>query len=121
MNWLAIALIAFIMLWAYERNRNKRLRYENTHLIEQLERSERGGHEVPDQEDSDAIDARELSDLRERVQVLERIATDENSSEARKAQRIAREIESLRGDIAKRASETTSKSKTSEKTEDLSE
>ncbi len=114
MNWLAIALIAFIMLWAYERNRNKRLRYENRQMMERLaDRTPSVAGEM----DQDVVDGQELSDLRERVQVLERIATDENSSEARKAQRIAREIESLRGDIAKRSSEKMA----SKTTEDLSE
>ncbi len=40
--------------------------------------------------------SRELAELRERVKVLERIATDGNSVDARETQRIAREIESLR-------------------------
>jgi 5-bromo-4-chloroindolyl phosphate hydrolysis protein len=44
------------------------------------------------------IDAarRELEDLRERVRVLERIATDTNTGEARETARIAAEIEALR-------------------------
>jgi uncharacterized heparinase superfamily protein len=40
---------------------------------------------------------RELADLRERVKVLERIATDANSGDARERARIAAEIEALRG------------------------
>ena len=39
---------------------------------------------------------RELEDLRERVRVLERIATDGNSSDAREQARITAEIEALR-------------------------
>ena len=39
---------------------------------------------------------RELADLRERVKVLERIATDGNSSAARERARIEAEIEALR-------------------------
>jgi uncharacterized protein YlxW (UPF0749 family) len=39
---------------------------------------------------------RELADLRERIKVLERIATDGNTSEARERARIAAEIEALR-------------------------
>jgi len=39
---------------------------------------------------------RELVDLRERVKVRERIATDSNSSTAREQARIAAEIEALR-------------------------
>lgn len=40
---------------------------------------------------------RELAELRERVKVLERIATDTNSADARERARIAAEIEALRG------------------------
>ena len=39
---------------------------------------------------------RELSDLKERVKVLERIATDANTGDARERARIAAEIEALR-------------------------
>lgn len=39
---------------------------------------------------------RELDDLRERIKVLERIATDANSGDARERARIAAEIEALR-------------------------
>jgi hypothetical protein len=39
---------------------------------------------------------RELAELRERIQVLERIATDSNTSTAREQARIAAEIEALR-------------------------
>ena len=102
MNWLAIALIIFIALWVRERGQNRHLRRENRALLEQL-----GGTQAltaQHTDNQDAMEAAELADLRERVQVRERIATDENSSEARKAQRIAREIESLRSDIAQRSS-----------------
>ena len=40
--------------------------------------------------------SRELEELRERIQVLERIANDDNSIDARETQRISREIERLR-------------------------
>ncbi len=39
---------------------------------------------------------RELHDLRERIKVLERIATDANTGEARELARITAEIEALR-------------------------
>ncbi len=39
---------------------------------------------------------RELDDLRERIKVLERIATDAHSGDAREQARIAAEIEALR-------------------------
>lgn len=40
---------------------------------------------------------RELETLRERIKVLERIATDANTGDAREQARIAAEIEALRG------------------------
>jgi cell division protein FtsB len=40
---------------------------------------------------------RELAEIKERVKVLERIATDANSGDAREQARIAAEIEALRG------------------------
>lgn len=42
------------------------------------------------------MQAQELQDLRERIKVLERIATDGNSIDAHETQRISREIEALR-------------------------
>ena len=39
---------------------------------------------------------RELENLRERIKVLERIATDGNTLDARETQRISHEIEALR-------------------------
>ena len=44
----------------------------------------------------DAETRREIEELRERIKVLERIATDSNSLDARKTKRIAAEIEALR-------------------------
>ncbi|MXP43022.1 hypothetical protein [Allopontixanthobacter sediminis] len=41
---------------------------------------------------------REVTELRERIKVLERIATDTNSTEARETKAIAEEIERLRGE-----------------------
>lgn len=40
--------------------------------------------------------AQELQDLRERIKVLERIATDGNSLDANETRRISQEIEALR-------------------------
>lgn len=45
----------------------------------------------------DAGSQAELEALRERVKVLERIATDANTGDAREQARIAAEIEALRG------------------------
>ena len=53
-----------------------------------------GNEKVIEREDANA--QRELEELRERIQVLERIATDGNTPDARETQRIAEEIEALR-------------------------
>ena len=55
---------------------------------------ERRAEEFPSQRERQLES--EVTELRERIQVLERIATDHNSSEAVEARRIAAEIESLR-------------------------
>lgn len=101
MSWLSIFAVIFLILWLRERHLGKQLSRENEALRRRL-----GGGDGPSPAPrDDALDGRELEELRERIHVLERIATNENSSEARKAQRIAAEIESLRGDIAERRSE----------------
>ncbi|MEM6907913.1 MAG: hypothetical protein AAF494_04475 [Pseudomonadota bacterium] len=98
MYWLFIPLLVFVALYFRERGRSNR-------LIDRIEHLESLVYQASADSEDDAIEARELAALRERVQVLERIATTENSAEARKAQRIAAEIESLRGDIARRSSQ----------------
>lgn len=55
---------------------------------------------VPQDEEADHAEAeetrREIEQLRERLHVLERIATDKNSEDAQERARIAAEIEALR-------------------------
>ncbi|MGB3710559.1 MAG: hypothetical protein WA985_02605 [Erythrobacter sp.] len=69
--------------------------------------SDRSGKVVQSGQDASAEDRaraqaeaeetrREIEQLRERLQVLERIATDNNSEDARERARIAAEIEALR-------------------------
>ncbi|MBX7483761.1 hypothetical protein [Qipengyuania qiaonensis] len=53
-----------------------------------------GSSSANPQPDSDT--KREVEDLRERIKVLERIATDGNSLDARETKRISAEIEALR-------------------------
>lgn len=54
-----------------------------------------GGEKSQSQAEMDET-RREIERLRERLQVLERIATDNNSTDARERARIAAEIEALR-------------------------
>lgn len=106
MSWVSIFAVIFLILWLRERHLGKQLTRENETLRRRLGMDAGTGEAAPtapSQAGRDAIDNRELEDLRERIQVLERIATDNNSSEAVRARAIAAEIESLRGDIATRA------------------
>ena len=83
-GWVIIAVVA-ILVWGV-------LRFNRDHNRHQDERSYR---------DTDAeqalLDAtRERDELRERVQVLERIVTDNNMPAAKKTKKIEAEIEALR-------------------------
>jgi archaellum component FlaC len=107
MSWISIFAVIFLVLWLRERHLGKQLRQENEDLRRRLGFGESAGAMSDAMSggagaQEDTLDNRELEDLRERIQVLERIATDANSAESRKAQAIAAEIESLRGDIAER-------------------
>ncbi len=95
-GWVLIAIVA-IMVWGV-------LQFNKQH----------NRHVEIDSEDRDALleAQRERDELRERVQVLERIVTDENTPDAKKTQQLAHEIENLR------LSENKPRTKT---TEDMSE
>lgn len=77
---VTIAIIAFAVM--------KIVRYNTEHGSRSLS--------APPEDGTKAQLAREVEELRERIKVLERIATDDNSLDARETQRIAEEIESLR-------------------------
>ena len=64
------------------------------HGSRRLRRAQEEGVHLPSPREKEL--EREVDDLRERIQVLERIATDGNSIDARETRRIAEEIESLR-------------------------
>ena len=102
MSWVSIFAVIFLILWLRERHLGTQLTQENEALRRRLGGAAPSPSSGPQ---DDTIDNRELEELRERIQVLERIATDNNSSEAVRARAIAEEIESLRGDIAQRRSE----------------
>jgi hypothetical protein len=103
MSMWAIAAIVFFVLFVRERHRRHELADHKNKLIKRVTHLEQLIYPAAPVQGAATDPMRELEALRARVQVLERIATDENSSEARKAQAIAAEIESLRGDIATRA------------------
>ena len=54
------------------------------------------GNEASPSPRSDPALEREVTELRERIRVLERIATDSNTTHALETRRVADEIESLR-------------------------
>lgn len=90
-GWPLVAIIA-ILVWGYIQTARARAgivrdKYGNQSLAPREEKGDRAELEAA---------RRELEDLRERVRVLERIATDGNSSDAREQARIAAEIEALR-------------------------
>lgn len=58
--------------------------------------ADRGRDERFRSQDSTEEDRREIEELRERIKVLERIATEGEAPDAREARRIAAEIEALR-------------------------
>lgn len=80
----ALVAIVAIIAWACIRM----ARYNAPHHRDAASRQD----VLPD--DSEA--RREIEDLRERIKVLERIATDGNSLDARQTRQIAEEIEALR-------------------------
>lgn len=91
-SWAIVALVA-IVIWGI---------VETVRARAGIVTDEDGNQKVVPREDQSTpaeLEAarREIAELRERVKVLERIATDGNTSDARERARIAAEIEALRG------------------------
>ncbi|MGE5952231.1 MAG: hypothetical protein ACM308_01210 [Qipengyuania vulgaris] len=84
-SWAMVAIVA-IIVWGIVQSSKAR--------------SRRGKDSVNHDEQVSGQNAaearREIEDLRERIKVLERIATDGNSLDAQETKRIAAEIEALR-------------------------
>lgn len=90
-SWAIVALVA-IVIWGI---------VETVRARAGIVVDENGNEKIAPREDGRSaaeLEAarRELADLRERVKVLERIATDGNTTNAREQARIAAEIEALR-------------------------
>lgn len=90
-SWAIVALVA-IVIWGI---------VESVRARAGIVVDEHGNEKIAPREDGRStaeLEAarRELADLRERVKVLERIATDGNTVNAREQARIATEIEALR-------------------------
>lgn len=96
-GWAIVALVA-IVIWGI---------VETTRARAGIITDEDGNQKLAKREDTGSrteIEAarREIADLRERIKVLERIATDANSGDAREQARISAEIEALRDTPAPR-------------------
>lgn len=93
-GWMIVAIVAIVM-WGIvtlykmrqdERRGVVRDMYDNA---------------VPMPAGEDAAVSRELEELRERIKVLERIATDGNTLDASETRRISAEIDALRDQTAR--------------------
>lgn len=87
-GWMIVAIVAIVMSGLV---RMVSIRRDERHGI--IRDHEDNPVRIP-QDDTAA--RREIEDLRERIKVLERIATDNNSVSATETRRIAQEIEALR-------------------------
>lgn len=90
-SWAIVALVA-IVIWGW---------VERAKVRAGIVTDEEGKQTIIPRDDGRTsaeleVARRELEDLRERIKVLERIATDNNTGEARETARIAAEIEALR-------------------------
>ena len=81
-SWAMVAIVA-IIVWGIVQSGKSRRHKERSAARELDERT-------------DAEAQREIESLRERIKVLERIATDGNSLDAQETKRISTEIEALR-------------------------
>ena len=91
-SWAIVALVA-IVIWGI---------VESIRARSGIITDEDGNQKISPREDGRTaaeLEAarRELAEIKERVKVLERIATETNSGDARERARISAEIEALRG------------------------
>ncbi len=89
-GWVIVAVVA-IVVWGIVQAAKAKHRSDRGIVTD-----ERGNESFAVQSDGEA--QREIEELRERIKVLERIATDNNSTDAQERRRISQEIESLRDD-----------------------
>lgn len=90
-SWAIVALVAILIWGVVQIARAKAGIVEDEYGNEKLAPRE-DGRTAAELETA----RRELAELKERVKVLERIATDAHSGDAREQARIAAEIEALR-------------------------
>ena len=88
--WTAIMVISIVAITSIARVLRARYNAQNGYV------ENHKGDIQPLARPNDGELQREVETLRERIKVLERIATDGNTLEARQSKSIAAEIESLR-------------------------
>ena len=88
-SWAMVAVVA-IIVWGIVQLRKSQDRADGKSFADER------GTDQPGIDQRDPATEREIEQLRERIAVLERIATDTNSVDARETRRIAEEIEHLR-------------------------
>ena len=88
-GWAIVAVVA-IVVWGVVQMVKARHRAERGIIVDETGK-ESFGNAIRDAETE-----HEIEDLRERIKVLERIATDGNSLDAQETKRISAEIEALR-------------------------
>ncbi len=87
-GWAFVAIVA-IVVWGIVQMSKSRHRTDRGIVTD-----ERGNESLVERNDPET--QREIEALRERIAVLERIATDGNSLDATETRRISAEIEALR-------------------------
>ena len=97
-GWALVALVG-IVIWGIVQIYTRR----HDHTLG-VTRDEDGNPVFPpSRDDGEAREMRrEVENLRERIRVLERIATENNSLDARETRRLSAEIDSLRTEDGKR-------------------
>ena len=88
-GWSVVAIVA-IVVWGIVQLFKSRHRAERGIVVDER------GNESFGPEASDHGSRQEIENLRERIKVLERIATDGNSLDTQETKRIADEIDALR-------------------------
>ena len=97
-GWAIVAIIG-ILVWGvtqWNRARHGIVTDEYGNESRAISDDPERGRQQESEDRISAAEKREVEELRERIKVLERIATDSNSLDARKTKSIAAEIEALR-------------------------
>ena len=86
--WVLVAIVAIVVWGVLRFNRDR-----NRHQVGDVSRADEAERALMEAE-------RERDELRMRVQVLERIVTDDNMPAGQKTKQLEAEIESLRDDLS---------------------